>query len=230
MAPDADVSTIVGSTHARRSVPEASVARLATYLRVLDDVDPERDVISSEALAAASGVNSAKLRRDISFLGSFGTRGVGYEVSTLRARIADFLGIAEQRNVVIVGIGNLGHALAGYGGLAARGFTVVGLFDIDQVGERIGDLVVQPVSALRETPGRYAGHIGVIATPADAAQQALDLLVDAGVTSVLNFAPALLSTAEGIDVRRVDLASELQILSFHERRKTASRTSNGAAS
>ncbi len=208
-----------------RAIPEATVGRLATYLRVIDDIlDESEDVISSEGLARVCGVNSAKLRKDLSFLGSFGIRGVGYDLVNLRTRIAEVLGVTEHREVVIVGLGNLGHALAGYAGLAARGFQVAALFDIDddRLGERVGAVKIQPLSTLRAVVGSLTAPIGVIATPAAAAQEVVDLLVAAGVTSILNFAPAVLSVPCDIDVRKVDLASELQILSFLERRKSGS--------
>jgi len=205
-----------------RAIPEATVARLAVYLRVIGNLlEDGQDIISSEELARTAGVNSAKLRKDLSFLGSFGTRGVGYDLTTLRDRIAEVLGVSEKRGVVIVGVGNLGHALAGYGGFASRGFHVAGLFDSDQlrVGERIGEQYVRPMSELADVVAVGDVAIGIIATPTGGAQNVADALVSAGVTSILNFAPVVLSVPTGIDVRKVDLASELQILSFHERRK-----------
>lgn len=217
-----------------RAIPEATVARLAIYLRVIGNlIEDQHDVISSEELARTAGVNSAKLRKDLSFLGSFGTRGVGYDLSTLRDRIAEVLGVSEKRGVVIVGIGNLGHALAGYGGFASRGFHVAGLFDADHLraGERIGEQYVRPMNELAEIVDIGDVAIGIIATPTHGAQSVAEALVAAGVTSILNFAPVVLSVPEGIDVRKVDLASELQILSFHERRKAGlSRPQAGDAS
>lgn len=207
-----------------RAIPDATVARLAIYLRALTTMQDNGLVtVSSDALAIAAGVNSAKLRKDVSYLGSFGTRGVGYEVELLRARISTCLGVSEHRSVVLVGIGNLGHALAGYGGFASRGFRIAGLFDADRlrVGELISGVHVAPMSELASTVRREAVSIGVIATPAEAAQGVCDLLVAAGVTSILNFAPAVLAVPDNVDVRKVDLAVELQILSFHEQRKAA---------
>ncbi len=217
MTSAADVPVIVGAAPSR-SIPDATVARLSIYLRAIDELDA-CDVISSQALAAASGVSSAKLRKDLSYLGSFGTRGVGYDVDALRERIGAVLGVDDHRGVVIVGVGNLGHAIAGYSGLAARGFELIGLFDVDHVGEVVGGVTVRPLEDLRAHPERYAGAIGIIATPAHAAADALDLLVEVGISAVLNFATAVLDPPPGIDVRKVDLASELQILSFRERRR-----------
>jgi redox-sensing transcriptional repressor len=207
---------------AGRSIPEATVARLALYLRVLTAFSEQGTVtVSSEELAAATGVNSAKLRKDLSYLGSYGVRGVGYDVALLAERIARGLGLTRGRAVALIGIGNLGHALAGYGGFASRGFRVAALLDADatRVGEKVADLVVRHIDELDEIVRTEKVSIGVIATPAQAAQDVCDRLVTAGVTSILNFAPAVLVVPEYVDVRKVDLAVELQILSFHEQRK-----------
>ena len=206
-----------------RRIPEATLGRLSRYLRILDQLD-DRALISSDELAALSGVNSAMLRRDLSWAGSVGTRGVGYDVDALQTRLGEVLGVAESRTVVIIGVGNLGHALAGYGGLAARGFQIVGLFDVDQVGEVVAGIEVRSIEDLRAHAEQYRDSIGVIATPAHAAQAALDVLVEIGITGVLSFAPTTLHAPQEVDVRRVDLASELQILAFHDRLKTASST------
>ena len=213
-------------------LPEATVARLPEYLRALHHLaEAGHDTVSSEALAAAAGVNSAKLRKDLSHLGSYGTRGVGYEISHLIAQVEHILGLHLSRAVALVGIGNLGHALAGYGGFASRGFKIVALFDADptRVGEQINGLAVRHIDDLATTVTTERITIGVIATPAFAAQIVADLLVKAGVTSILNFAPCVLNVPEGVDVRKVDLAIEMQILSFHEHRKSAALASGEAA-
>jgi redox-sensing transcriptional repressor len=206
-----------------RGIPEATVARLPVYLRALTAL-AERGIASasSEDLASSAGVNSAKLRKDLSYLGSYGTRGVGYDVEYLRYQIAREIGLTQDWPVVIVGIGNLGHALANYSGFASRGFRVVSLVDIDpaRVGERVGELAITAYADLAESVRDNGVAIGVIATPAAAAQTVCDDLVAAGVTSILNFAPAVLSVPEGVDVRKVDLSIELQILAYHEQRKS----------
>ncbi len=212
------------SARRRSDVPEATVARLPVYLRALHALaDRGLTTVSSEALAASVGVGSAKLRKDLSHLGSYGTRGVGYDVAELVSHISAALGLGQRWAVVLVGIGNLGHALAGYGGFDERGFRVVGLFDVDpaRVCEQVGALVVRHLDELADVVQSVGASIGVIATPAAAAQPVCDRLVDAGITSVLNFAPALLQVPPGVDVRKVDLSNELQILSFHEHRKAA---------
>jgi redox-sensing transcriptional repressor len=177
---------------------------------------------SSEELASAAGVNSAKLRKDLSYLGSYGTRGVGYDVEYLRYQIAREIGVTQDWPVVIVGIGNLGHALAGYSGFSSRGFRIVALLDSDPT--RLGEMVAgRPIRGFDELESIVAAErvaIGVVATPASAAQVVCDRLVAAGVTSILNFAPTVLSVPAGVDVRKVDLSIELQILAYHEQRKS----------
>ncbi|WP_306214179.1 redox-sensing transcriptional repressor Rex [Actinoplanes sp. RD1] len=213
-----------GGVPAFPDLPEATIARLPEYLRALHHLsEAGADTVSSEGLAAAAGVNSAKLRKDLSHLGSYGTRGVGYDVTLLIDQIEYILGLDQRRNVALVGLGNLGHALAGYAGFASRGFRIVALFDADhdQVGKSIHGLTVRHVGELGRAVVDEGITIGVIATPPTAAQGVADELVTAGVTSILNFAPCVLSVPAGVDVRKVDLAIELQILSFHEHRKAS---------
>ncbi len=207
-----------------RGIPEATVARLPVYLRALHTLaDLGHATVSSEELATSAGVNSAKLRKDLSHLGSYGTRGVGYEVALLIESISRALGLNQRWAVALIGVGNLGHALAGYDGFASRGFRIAALLDADpvRVGERISGLSVRHIDDLDAVVADQGVSIGVIATPATAAQEVCDRLVRAGVTSILNFAPCVLAVPEGVDVRKVDLSIELQILSFHEHRKAA---------
>lgn len=214
---------------ARGVIPDATVSRLPMYHRSLLSLTARGVLlVSSEELAEASGVSSAKLRKDLSFLGSYGTRGVGYDVEFLLYQIARALGLTQVWPVVIVGIGNLGNALAGYPGFASRGFSVVGLFDTDpnRVGETVTvagkEIVVTDISKLPQVVLSTGASIGVIATPEAAAQEVCDVMVRNGITSILNFAPVLIEVPAGVDVRRVDLATELQILAFHEQRKSQS--------
>jgi len=210
------------SRRGRRSIPEATVARLPLYLRSLVEVAADgHATISSERLAEIAGVNAAKVRKDLSYLGSFGTRGVGYDVEYLLFQMNRELGLTHDWPVVIVGLGNMGKALANYGGFTERGFPVAALVDADpeKVGDRIGSHLIEPVKRLPDLVAERGIAIGVIATPASAAQDVADQLVAAGVTSILNFAPAVLSVPDGVSLRKVDLAVELQILSFHEQRR-----------
>ena len=213
----------IPAAHARiRAVPEAAVSRLAVYLRVLSALlEQGVTTISSEELAAAAGVNSAKLRKDLSYVGSYGTRGVGYDTALLVGHIERLLGLTRHHSVAVVGIGNLGHALANYGGFPGRGFPVAALFDIEEdlIGVPVGGL---PVSHIDEIPAVCAERevtIGVICTPPLAAQDVCDRLVAGGVRCILNFAPVVLQVPEDVEVRKVDLAVEMQVLSFHEARR-----------
>jgi redox-sensing transcriptional repressor len=208
----------------RGGIPEATVARLPVYLRVLSSLaDSGVLTISSDALAAAAGVGSAKLRKDLSHLGSYGTRGVGYDVEYLVYQISRALGLTQHYRVAIIGVGNLGHALANYAGFATRGFEVAALVEADGrlVGQQVAGMEIRHLDQLEQIVAEHDVSIGVIATPAAAAQEVCDRLVACGVTSVLNFAPTVLSVPDSVDVRKVDLSIELQILAFHEQRKAA---------
>jgi redox-sensing transcriptional repressor len=216
-----------GAGPVARGIPEATIARLPVYLRVLYAcADQGIATVSSEELAAAAGVNSAKLRKDLSHLGSYGTRGVGYDVDYLIYQVSRELGLTQDWPVVIVGAGNLGRALANYGGFASRGFRIAAVLDCDPrvVGSEIAaGLVVEDARRMEAVVARSDVLIGVIATPAAAAQGVCDRLVAAGVTSILNFAPVVLAVPAGVDVRKVDLSIELQILAFHAQRRSVTR-------
>lgn len=201
-------------------MPPATVARLPGYLRALQGLEGVVTT-SSDELAGAAGVTPAQLRKDLSFLGSYGRRGVGYNVAHLSEQIGVVLGLTTQRRVVIVGIGNLGHALASYSVFAERGFAVVGLVDTDPgvVGTSVSGLVVQPWEGLADLVRSTDATIGIIATPAASAQAVCDALVEAGVVGILTFAPRALRVPDHVDLRAVDVASELQILAFHDRRR-----------
>ncbi len=207
-------------------IPEATVARLPVYLRALYTLaDRGVGTVASEELATAAGVNSAKLRKDLSYLGSYGIRGVGYDVDYLVYQVSRALGLTQNWPVVIVGAGNLGRALANYGGFVTRGFRIAAVLDTDQamVGRELGSVVVRHVSELEAIVATDGVAIGVIAVPAGAAQAVCDRLLAAGVTSILNFAPVVLNVPDGVDVRKVDLSIELQILAFHAQRRSAER-------
>lgn len=206
-----------------RALPPTTVARLPGYLRSLGGLASEgASTTSSEQLAELVGASPAQLRKDLSYLGAGGRRGVGYEVDHLRKQIAQALGMTQERHVVIVGIGNLGHALATYSGFADRGFVLVGLFDADPdvVGSTVGGHRVQHVDGLEDVIAAADASIAVVATPASVAQATTDRLVAAGVTGILNFAPRTVRVPDGVDVREVDLGSELQILGFHARQRS----------
>jgi redox-sensing transcriptional repressor len=206
-----------------KPVPEATVARLPLYLQVLVEVAEAGTVtLSSDDLAGAAGLNSAKVRKDLSFLGTYGTRGVGYRVAELTTEISQVLGLTGDRSVVITGIGNLGRALASYDGFTRRGFRVEALVDADpaKVGTMVSGHRIEPVSRLDRLVRERGITIAVIATPSQHAQGVADAVVAAGVTAILNFAPIHLDVPDSVTVRTVDLSTELQILSFYQQLAT----------
>jgi redox-sensing transcriptional repressor len=216
-----------------RRIPEATVARLPVYLRSLLGLaeDDKAATISSERLAELAGVNAAKVRKDLSYLGSYGTRGVGYDVEYLLFQMSRELGLTQDWPVVIVGVGNLGQALANYGGFTERGFPIAALVDADpaKVGEVVHGTTVRHIDDLPAIAAAAGIAIGIIATPAGAAQEVADLLVAAGITSILNFAPALVTVPDETSLRKVDLAVELQILSFYQQQRAGPRAEAAAA-
>ncbi len=207
-----------------RAIPDATVARLPIYLRALLELAEGGEMtVSSEDLATMAGVNAAKVRKDLSYLGSYGTRGVGYDVEYLLFQITRELGLTQDWHAAIVGIGNLGRALASYKGFSERGFRISALFDVDEgvIGEEVGGLTVKHLDELKEVVTEDGISIGIVATPPQNAQEVAERLVDAGVKSILNFAPAVVNVSPDVNVRKVDLSIELQILSFHLQRTQA---------
>jgi redox-sensing transcriptional repressor len=214
------------------TIPEATVGRLPVYLRALVEMaEAGVATVSSERLAAAAGVNSAKVRKDLSHLGSYGTRGVGYDVAYLIHQVRRELGLTQHWPIVIAGVGNLGQALARYRGFSERGFRIVALVDADpaKVGRRVDGLQIRRVDELADIVGEHQAAIGVICTPAVAAQEVADAMAAAGIRSILNFAPIVLSVPPGVSLRKVDLAIELQILTYYEQRKAALAEVKGRA-
>ncbi len=215
-----------------RPIPEATVSRHPMYLRALLDLAEARGevTVSSEELARMAGVNAAKVRKDLSYLGSYGTRGVGYDIEYLLYQITRELGLTQDWPVAIVGVGNLGRALASYKGFSERGYRVIALFDVDAsvIGEEVGGLKVRHLDELKEVVSDEVISIGIIAVPPLAAQEVAERLVDAGIKSILNFAPAVVNVAPDVTVRKVDLSIELQILSFYQQRTQAIATAREA--
>ncbi|MHA7283395.1 redox-sensing transcriptional repressor Rex [Arthrobacter sp. TMS2-4] len=206
---------------AARHIPPASLARLTIYLRALNSLLAEGiERVSSEELADAAGVNSPKLRKDLSYLGSYGTRGVGYDVQYLNRQISVALGLTLDWRVAILGAGNLGRALAGYSGFGSRGFEIVALFDADQlvIGSEVGYLRVSAVDDLETVLERTRTNMAVLAVPAPVAQELCDRLVTAGICSILSFAPVVLQVPPHVQLRKVDMSTELQILAYHAQR------------
>lgn len=204
-----------------RAIPPAAVARLTLYLRALNVLLAEGiDRVSSEELAEGSGVSSTNVRKDLSYLGSYGTRGVGYEVLYLSRRISMALGLTQEWRVAIIGAGNLGRALARYAGFETRGFDVVALLDADQlvIGHEVGWLRVGDVAELEATLSRTRANMVVLALPGNVAQAMCDRVIAAGVHSILSFAPVMLQVPDYVNLRKVDMATELQILAYHANR------------
>jgi redox-sensing transcriptional repressor len=215
-----------------RPIPEATVARLPVYLRALLDLAEGRQAltVSSDELARMAGVNAAKVRKDLSYLGSYGTRGVGYDTEYLLYQITRELGLTQDWPAAIAGVGNLGRALASFKGFSERGFRISALFDVDEdvVGMSVAGIVVRHLDELKEAVAEEGICIGIITTPAFAAQEVADRLVDAGVKSILNFAPAVVVVPPDVSIRKVDLSIELQILSFYQQRTQAIATAREA--
>jgi redox-sensing transcriptional repressor len=208
-------------------ISESTVRRLSHYYRVLEEVEAEgKRLISSHRLAEREGITSAQVRKDLSCFGSFGRRGLGYNVPRLRDEIRGILGLDRRWRVAIVGAGNIGAALLAYRGFAQQGFDVVAVFDQDphRVGQRIGDLSVKDVGELLAVATEQRVDMGVIATPVRAAQEVADTLVAAGVRGILNFAPRKLFVPSHVALRNVDMTVELESLSFSLTQKNAPRS------
>ncbi len=204
-----------------KHIPDATVARLPVYLRCLA-MRAGTGTCSSEDLARTAGVNAAQVRKDLSFLGAHGTRGVGYDVDALREEIRGALGLTHDFPVVIVGAGNLGRALANYRGFGEWGFSIAAILDVDarRIGSTISGTKVEPMSDLEVLVDQRDIEIGIIATPHDQAQPVAERLTAAGIRSILNFAPTVINV-DLAEVRVVDLSSELQILAYHLQERTA---------
>lgn len=210
-----------------RRIPEPTVVRLPIYQRVLLELSAHGvATVSSAELADAAGVNAAKVRKDLSHFGTYGTPGTGYDVDYLLGQIRRELGTDQERPAVLVGMGHLGHALARSQGFASGGFHLVGLFDVDPetIGEEVGGQQVLHLSELAEVCRARQVAVGIITTPASAAQEVADLLVAAGVGAILNFAPAVITVPARVQVRHVDFSAELQVLAFYHAHPEATAT------
>jgi redox-sensing transcriptional repressor len=199
-------------------IPERTVTRLSIYLRCLEELESGGvGSISSREMAERFGLNSAQVRKDLAYFGQFGVRGLGYYVAELKHNLERILGLKQDWEVVLVGVGNLGSALIAYKGFQARGFKIGVAFDADpaKVGMVVGDVPVIDLGKLVQSVRRKKVKIGILAVPATGAQSVADLLVEAGVTAILNFAPTQLTVPEGVKVQNVDLSVLLKTLSYH---------------
>lgn len=200
-----------------KRIAESTVRRLSLYLRFLEDFEARGlATISSDELAARGGTTSAQVRKDLSFFGSFGKRGLGYAVPELAARLRDILGLGRQWRVIIIGAGKIGSALAQYRGFSQRGFQVVGVYDSDatKVGKRIDSFVIRDLASLERDAAREHVDIAILTVPADAAQQVVNRIVKSGIGAVMNFAPIQLQVPDAIALKNVNMAMELEGLSF----------------
>lgn len=199
-------------------VPPTTIQRLPLYLRCLIEAQSQRmTLLNSVQIAEMTGSNAAQVRKDLSYLGEYGTRGIGYDVDTLIAHLTRWLGLEKMRRAAIVGFGRLGSALRSYGGFQDRGISVVAVLDADtdKIGTDTGGITVEPVAELGKVVAREGIEMLILTVPADVAQHVADLAVEAGVKAILNFAPIMLEVPRGVVVRQADMAGELQILSFH---------------
>lgn len=200
-----------------RKISESTVRRLSIYLRVLEELQKAgENTVSSSVLAAGGQSTPAQVRKDLSSFGTFGKRGLGYSVSELAAQIRDILGLDRSYRVAVIGAGKIGRALVGYRGFADRGFCLVSIYDSDpgKVGLALDGLTVRDVTHLESDLRAEPVDIAIIATPATFAQDVLDLLVSVGITAILNFAPVRLAHAEEVEVKNVNMALELETLSY----------------
>lgn len=199
-------------------IPEATIIRLSVYSRHLTEVDRKGIItISSGEIAEGVGVSPAQVRKDLAYFGEFGTRGVGYNVKDLRRHILRILGLGQDWSVSLVGIGNLGLALSTYKGFRERGFIITSIFDNDpkKIGTTINGVEVTSIDQLEETASANKTQIGIIAAPSPFAQEIADKLVNSGVKAILNFAPVVLNVPPEVELRNVDLAVNLEVLTFN---------------
>ena len=201
-----------------KHIPRATIQRLATYVQVLENFSRDNvEVISSNPLAEACGVNGSQVRKDLAYFGEFGTRGVGYRVEELLGYLTKILGLDQKWNIVIIGAGKLGSALALYQGFRERGFGIKAILDSDsdKVGEILADVVIEPMDVLDIRVKEHDINIGIITVPAVNSQDVTDMLVNAGVSAILNFSPRVLKVPTDVILRNVDLSVNLKVLSFN---------------
>ena len=200
-----------------RKIADSTVRRLSLYLRFLEEFEEQgATTVSSEVLASRGGTTSAQVRKDLSFFGSFGKRGLGYQVPALKTRLREILGLDRRYRVVVIGAGKIGSALVQYGGFVARGFDIVAIYDNDpaKVGRPWNGLQVRHVRELEEDLARDHADIAAVVTPSEAAQAVADRLVSCGITAILNFAPVQLQVPDAVTVKTVNLVLELEALSY----------------
>lgn len=203
--------------HALGNIPEPSVRRLSLYLRQLETLESEgQSTVSSQSLATMLGLTAAQVRKDLAYFGQFGRTGLGYAVRPLVIRLKQIFGTDKLTFAVLVGVGNIGRALATYGGFSPKGFQLIALFDTDEkkIGKKVGVLAVESMDRLQGLVRKHGVRLGIIAVPAQAAQQVAERMRDAGISGILNFAPVPLNSMDGVTVRNIDVAVELEQLNY----------------
>jgi redox-sensing transcriptional repressor len=208
--------TPISSEHAK--IPQPTIERLSTYLQCVRGLQADGIAMaSSSEIAARTGINAAQLRKDLSYFGEFGTPGLGYNVAELEARLSHIMGLDKARDILLIGAGHLGTALASYVGWKQRGFRIVAVFDTDKkkIGGTLANCTIEHIDDIAKTNARCKAEMGVVAVPREHAQDVVDKLVAAGVKSILNFAPTAILVRPGITVRNVDLTSQLEVLSYY---------------
>ncbi len=203
---------------AQQPIPDIVIRRLPVYLRTLSHLHEQGiETVNSNELSGELGVTAAQIRRDLSYFGEFGKQGKGYNVSFLMERIREILAVDVTWKVAVVGIGHLGEAIARYGGFAKNGFEIAALFDVDpaKIGKPVDGLTILPMASLKEEIRRLDIQIAIIAVPAPAAQEVADLLVEAGIRAILNYAPKVLQVPEWVRVREIDPVAALQSMTYY---------------
>lgn len=199
-------------------IPPMTVRRLSTYYRILRQLESHGDTepLSSERMSQLTGFTAAQVRRDLAYFGSFGKRGVGYDIAELQESLRNILGIDRQWSIALVGVGNLGTALLSYRGFSAQGFQILAAFDSDATkhGRRFGNIVVRPLDDLAQAVREEGLHMAIVAVPAIEAQRVVDVIVAAGIKGILNFAPVQLHVPKGVALSSVDLSIEIEYLSY----------------
>jgi redox-sensing transcriptional repressor len=200
-----------------KRIAESTVRRLSLYLRFLEEFEGRGlATVSSDELAARGGTTSAQVRKDLSFFGSFGKRGLGYSVPELAAQLREILGLGKEWRVIIIGAGKIGAALAAYRGFRQRGFNIVAVYDSDpqKIGRRLNGFTIRDVGQLKTDNAKEPSDIAVITVPADAAQHVVGVVTEAGLRAIMNFAPVQLQVPENVALKTVNMAMELEGLSF----------------
>lgn len=199
-------------------IPPMTVRRLSTYYRILRGLESQGDTepLSSERMSQLTGFTAAQVRRDLAYFGSFGKRGVGYDIAELQQSLRSILGIDHQWSIALVGVGNLGTALLSYRGFSTQGFHIQSAFDSDATkhGRRFGNIVVRPLEELARAVREEGIHMAIVAVPAAEAQTVVDVIVESGIKGILNFAPIQIHVPKGIYLSSVDLSIEIEYLSY----------------